>query len=151
MRLYQLMARLDWKQLEQSLVRLYPDSAEHLPDFAVAYRQLQLTEPLSSDMILQIIPVEEDMPGSALHVYGCNGSRVDVPSADNSEEAPMARFNLSATDWAEWLGMRISPAFLAVCPTDELVTHCLWEMTYYGFSPEAIRQRIRHSTLGAIP
>lgn len=42
--------------------------------------------------------------------------------------------------WSEWLGMKISEATLTDNSIHAIVTHCIFEMTYYGLTEEARRQ-----------
>ena len=42
--------------------------------------------------------------------------------------------------WAEWLGMEIDPDTLTRYTEPDIIAHCLWEMTFFGYTLEDIRQ-----------
>jgi hypothetical protein len=48
--------------------------------------------------------------------------------------------SLSFTPWKEWLGMKLSQSTVDNYSDKEIVSHCLWEMTYYGFTEEKIKE-----------
>ncbi len=56
------------------------------------------------------------------------------------EENEPVSYAIEFTDWAEWLGMEVDPTTLASYEELEILSHCLWEMTFMGYTPEAIQQ-----------
>jgi hypothetical protein len=48
-------------------------------------------------------------------------------------------FGLDFKPWNEWLGMHLEPNSLEQFSHDEIVAHCLWEMTFYGFDQTTIQ------------
>lgn len=41
-------------------------------------------------------------------------------------------YALDFTPWSEWLTFKIHSKTVSTYSHDEIVAHCLWEMTYYG-------------------
>jgi len=50
---------------------------------------------------------------------------------------------LEFTPWKEWLGMGIHPESLAHFSEQEILAHCLHEMTFMGFEEEQIQKHIK--------
>jgi hypothetical protein len=48
------------------------------------------------------------------------------------------RYGLDLSRWEEWLAVRVPRSLLAKMTAAEIVAHCLWEMTFYGFTQEKI-------------
>lgn len=49
-------------------------------------------------------------------------------------------YSLSLHPWRCWLGMTVEPETLRAYSPAEVVAHCLWDMTFHGFSEAAIRE-----------
>ena len=47
-------------------------------------------------------------------------------------------YALEFTDWSEWLGMNISDLTLSSYSEREIIAHCLYEMTFFGYSNDEI-------------
>ena len=48
------------------------------------------------------------------------------------------RCGLDLSPWEEWLTIRIPQSLLEKMTAAEIVAHCVWEMTFYGFTQEKI-------------
>jgi len=48
------------------------------------------------------------------------------------------RCGLDLSPWAEWLALRVPQSLLYKMTAAEIVAHCVWEMTFYGFTQEKI-------------
>jgi hypothetical protein len=49
-------------------------------------------------------------------------------------------YAIEFTDWAEWLGMEIDLETLLSYSEVDILGHCLWEMTFCGYSPEDVKR-----------
>lgn len=66
---------------------------------------------------------------------GCDGYWHVFGEIDDTQDIESCC--LEFTPWAEWLGMEIkNPHYLS---DSEFVAHCLYEMTFYGFTEAAIQ------------
>jgi hypothetical protein len=133
---------LQWEDVSLALQRFFPASKERLDRFEAAYCSLQALPPKESDMCILAV-LDPDEP--AVHVFGINGTPFAGQEGVPEAQRVPARFNLSATDWQEWLGMHVYEDYLQQFSASEIAAHCLWEMTYFGFSPEQIHRRITES------
>lgn len=64
----------------------------------------------------------------------------DQPFWDVSciKEGDPDRCGLDLSPWDEWLALRVSQSLLDKMTAAEIVGHCVWEMTFYGFTQEKI-------------
>jgi hypothetical protein len=66
--------------------------------------------------------------------------RKDKPFWDVSciKEDDPNRCGLDLSPWDEWLALRAPQSLLDKMTAAEIVAHCIWEMTFYGFTQEKI-------------
>jgi hypothetical protein len=50
-------------------------------------------------------------------------------------------YGIEFVDWEEWLGMDIDPGSISNYSETDIIAHCLWEMTFYGYTQEAIKKQ----------
>jgi Family of unknown function (DUF6557) len=64
----------------------------------------------------------------------------DKPFWDVSciKEGDPNRCGLDLSPWDEWLAFRVPQSLLDKMTVTEIVAHCVWEMTFYGFTQEKI-------------
>lgn len=56
-----------------------------------------------------------------------------------NEKDPLL-FGLSFNEWEEWLGLEIQPETIQDYLPVDIVAHCMWEMTFMGFTQRRIRK-----------
>ena len=50
------------------------------------------------------------------------------------------RHGLDLSPWEGWLAIRVPEPLLEAMPVAEIVAHCVWEMTFYGFDRKLIAE-----------
>ena len=50
------------------------------------------------------------------------------------------RYGLDLSRWEEWLAIRVPQSLLDAMPDAEILAHCIWDMTFYGFTQERIAE-----------
>lgn len=50
------------------------------------------------------------------------------------------RYGLDLSRWEEWLAVDVTQSLQDAMPAAEIVAHCIWEMTFYGFTQERIAE-----------
>lgn len=84
-------------------------------------------------------------PDSAGAAYELHIERI-VPEAPPEQpfwevsfrkEGDFERYGLDMSPWPQWLATRVPSALCQTIPAAEIVAHCVWEMTFYGFTQEA--------------
>ncbi len=51
-------------------------------------------------------------------------------------------YGIEFTDWEEWLGMDIDPESTSNYHETDIIAHCPWEMSFYGYTQKAIKKAI---------
>lgn len=57
-----------------------------------------------------------------------------------SKENDSERYGLDLSRWEEWLAVRVPQSLLDAMPGAAIVAHCVWEMTFYGFTQDRIAE-----------
>ena len=96
-----------------------------------------------SDVLGQLRKLAPDPAGSQYHLSIELKPPVDPkdkPFWDVSctKEADPDRCGLDLSPWDEWLALRVPQSLLDKMTAAEIVAHCVWEMTFYGFTQEKI-------------
>jgi hypothetical protein len=151
MRLAELLKATNWKAVKRALGETVPECRRALPHFRDVYKHIRTLPPIESDMriCLDVVPPEEPDGSPWLVVSGRNGrlqrDEPDFQASGHGSDSPFGRsevaYGLSLVPWAEWLGMAIDIDTLARCSRDEVVAHCLWEMTWYGYDEDRIQKK----------
>ena len=55
-----------------------------------------------------------------------------------TKEGHPDRCGLDLSPWEEWLAIRVPQSLFEKMTAAEIVAHCVWEMTFYGFTQEKI-------------
>lgn len=80
------------------------------------------------------------------HVSGKNGTLNKDGDPKHFKDDEMGNqevsYAIEFTDWGEWLEMEIARESLAKYSELDIIGHCLWEMTFYGFTRENIKKEI---------
>lgn len=121
-----------FKSVKESLLRLYPGQKKNINGYKDVFETLRLMRPgyNKEGMIIDIRKV-----GRGKNAY------FDV-SGICLEEDIQQSYALEYTPWSKWLGYEVSQNILKKMPKDEIVAHCLWEMTFAGFTQSKIRREI---------
>jgi hypothetical protein len=118
MKFKELIDKYSFADVWPVLLRLYPDQEKNRQGYAKAYEELRSLEPEDSDITVYVEWVENG-GDSFYDVSGCN-----------DEES---RWALGCNPWTQWLGMGVDTE---LCGEPDTLAHCLWEMTFYGFTSD---------------
>jgi len=148
MQLSHLITAADWSDVERSLLQHYPDAEESAERYLETFLYLRHLLPVATTMRIRLRttfrPGLNDEPFS--EVVGRNGTlnrdledfRYLGTAADSTYALSEAEYAIELEPWSAWLGMKIDPDTLAKYSESEIVAHCLWEMTCFGFEETAI-------------
>ena len=149
MKLNRLVATQSWEEVWAALLRLYPDQEKGIEGYRYVFETLNTLTPAETIMRICIEAVVDEDTGDTYHdVSGKDGTlhkeQIDVPEqfrqGDRGEQEVSWASN--SGDWAEWLGMEIDPDTLTRYAEPDIIAHCLWEMTFFGYTPEDIGQHV---------
>jgi len=143
--LKELLHKHNWPDIRSALVRLYPDQKGSIIAYKKVFRMLRAMQPTETKMRIVIENIFDECEGKYYaSVSGKNGTlrKEEEPEIfkDDSEEMS---WGLDFTDWGEWLGMEIDSGTLASYSGLDIIAHCLWEMTWWGFTPEKVEAESR--------
>ena len=146
MKFKDLVDKYAWDDAQAVLLQLYPDEEKSLAGYRQVYETLRSLQPAETKLRICIETVTDDLDGTTYEdVSGKDGTtwRETAPEADWNDERgnEEASFGIEFTDWAEWLGMEIDLQTADRYPELAIIGHCLWEMTFVGYSREAVREK----------
>ena len=118
----ELIKTQSWPSVEAMLMHYFPKYQSSLSGFKRAFLSLQTIVPQPDCGTLKLKRIK--------------GNDVDVASVNNGEER-----SITATPWAEVLGMPIEKPTLAQFTQPEIAALVLWVITFYGFDEEPIKKK----------
>ena len=137
-----------WLEVKPVLRRLYPGYASSVEAHEQVFSDLKAITPAPSDMRIVLSERQDLEGGTYIDVSGMNGTLKrdsapeyfrDKPGGDEEES-----FALELTDWSHWLSMPIDEDTLRRYAEEEIIAHCLWEMTFFGYDRgEIVEERER--------
>jgi len=145
--LKELIRNNSWLSVKLRLLDLYPEEIENISEYESVYNQLGIMNIKESDMILVLESVFNDGIDNEpyVDVYGKKGKTQD----ENRESEIIDSYALEITSWDEWLGMEIDQKTIEKFTKLEIISHCLYEMTFIDFEQDEIQQefeRIKRTT-----
>lgn len=134
MKLLELIKTNDWQSVELILGSVYPDQEKSIEAYAEVFQKLRQMTPTEIDtqIVLQQCFDDETGEESYVHVSG----REPFPDESN----PTGMVAIQFVPWSEWLGMTIDRDTLKEFNQLEIISHCLYEMTFMGYDEETIQQ-----------
>lgn len=131
MKLSELIQKHKWTEVRPVLLRLYPDQVSNLDAYERVYQTLYYSyTPIETDLQIVFEDVTDNEFGDYIDVSG-------FVSSDTED-----KYAIEFRPWPEWLGMEISMETQAKYSELNIVVHCLWEMTYMGYSEVSIKEQL---------
>lgn len=121
-----------FRNVKESLLRLYPDQKKAINGYKHVFQTLRLMRPRynKEGMVIDI-----RRAGRGKNAY----FSVSGVCAKKGEQQSYA---LEFIPWSEWLGCEVDKNVLKKMPKEEIIAHCLWEMTFIGFTQNKIRRKL---------
>lgn len=130
MNLKTILDMYSWEQIREELLHQYPDQKASIDGYRGVVASLRSITPVVHDLLLSVMWVTDDYDGTPY---------VDVSGVLKESEHP--DHCLMFTEWELWLGSEISPESLLEFSPLEILVHCLWELTFVGYTQGEIRQQ----------
>lgn len=116
------------EEILKHLFKLYPDQRKSEEGYKSALSELRTTRPKKDPMLILVEKCYDKFDKKYYtHVIG-------VDPKDTKWT-----FAIELTLWSHWLGMEIHPKSLEKFKEIDILAHCLWEMTFCGYSNRQIR------------
>ena len=121
-----------FKDVEESLLRLYPDQKKAINKYKHVFQTLRFLRPRYNNkgMFLDISKV-----GRGKKAYFS-------VSGVCTEKGIKQSYAIEYMPWSEWLGCEVDKQVFKKMPKEEIAAHCLWEMTFMGFTQDKIRKKL---------
>ena len=148
MKLAELVCNCDWGSIRSAILRLYPDDRKNMPGFESVFQRLQALTPAITNMRIVLEEVlDDDENERYTDVCGKDGTlkKEENPEIfkDNQIGNQEVSYGIEFVEWEEWIGMDIDSGSLSKYSVSDILAHCLWEMTFYGYTQEAIRKQAK--------
>jgi len=148
MKFKELLYKYNWDDVHSTLLQLYPDQERNVEGYRQVFETLRTITPVETNMRICIESVfDEDEDEYYASVSGKDGTLMkeqkDIPPEflkDDDIGNQEVSYGIEFTDWAEWLGMEIDPETLSNYSEVDILGHCLWEMTFYGYTREDVKK-----------
>lgn len=130
MKFHELIKSNEWLSIELTFLKLYPDQMASIENYRLVYEALKFLQPVYSDFKIVLYQYcDEDGNPSVVDVSGLNPKPEDITNG----------LALEFSSWDKWLGMDINSLTLKEFTEQEIICHCLNEMTYAGFDEGEIQ------------
>ncbi len=135
MNLLELINTNKWLSVQFTLLSLYPDQEDNLISYKSIYSQLQQSNALNKNIQIVLTQYfdEETNEKSYVDVSGFKESQNQVALSES--------YAIEFFPWKEWLGMKIKKETLVEFNELEIISHCLYEMTFVGYNEEEIQKQ----------
>ncbi|NCU34954.1 hypothetical protein EOM75_02920 [Candidatus Falkowbacteria bacterium] len=124
-----------WLSVEEILLQLYPDEEKNISGYKKVFEELLFMHPEDSEISIVVAHQKDDYDGEE---YVNVSGKYANPKSEEEEFSQAIEF----TSWNKWLGMEISQESLQHFSELEIISHCLYEMTFVGFEEEEIQKEL---------
>jgi hypothetical protein len=121
-----------FRNVKESLLRLYPDQKKAINGYKHVFQTLRLMR-LRYDKEGTIIDIRRSGRGRNAY-FSVSGVR--------AKKGEQQSYALEFIPWSVWLGCEVDKNVLKKMAKEEIIAHCLWEMTFMGFTQNKIRRKL---------
>ena len=125
-----------WLSVATILLQLYPNEEKNISGYQKVFEELLFMQPKDSEIIIVVAHQKDDFDGEE---YVDVSGKYANPKNEEEEYSQAIEF----TPWNKWLGMEICQESLLHFSELEIISHCLYEMTFAGFKEEEIQEEFR--------
>ena len=138
MKFIDLIQSYNWLSVDLILLRLYPGQETRVDAYRNVFEFLKLLEPEESYLSIVLTENNGDPDDKSKEI-----SCVDI-SGRKKEKKPDAitdSYAIEFMEWKKWLGMDLAPETTKLFTDLEIIVHCLYEMTFFGFNEKEIEEQ----------
>jgi hypothetical protein len=134
MKFAEIIKSNSWLSVENIFLELYPDEKKNILGYEVIFNDLKFLQPTDTDISIVVCWAKDDFDNTEYaDVSGYNNHPQENPEDSNQSLA------LEFTSWDQWLGMDLDEKTLKDFTELEIISYCLFEMTFFGFDQEKIQ------------
>lgn len=134
MTLKQLIQANHWLNVKTTLFEIFPKEIRSINSYETVFENLRSMKSIDTEFEIILENEYDSITGEFDYVH-LHGKTTNPENKDYG-----TRFAIYFDPWAEWLGMSISTETLATFSELEIVSHCLFEMTFEGFDEVTIKE-----------
>lgn len=134
----QLIKSNHWLSVKEVFLSLYTDQHKNISGYEDVFHQLQMIQPAESN--IEIVLTEHIDEGLDEGPY----TFVSGKEVHNNRGMESESLAIEFVKWNEWLGMTIENNTLKDYTQLEILSHCLYEITFVGFEEEKIQQELKN-------
>lgn len=127
-RLNELISQSSWDDVKQIIMDHFTNNENMIVGFNQVYEELNRLDPIDNNESL-VISLEYHKEEDGYSVTGLKPQDIE-------------KYALDFAPWEEWLGYTVSQKDLELHGETMVIAHCLWEMTFDGFSQEEIKNSL---------
>ena len=148
MTLKDLINENSWLSVEYTLIELYPDEETSVNAYEMVYDMLSTMESAETDMEIVILEQTREGKDNKPFIEVSGRKKFNLRSKGGfprniKHKYGGKQYSLEFTPWNEWLRMEIDPSVFTQYSELEIISHCLWEMTFISFDENEIREQER--------
>ena len=136
MRFSEMTSQVTWSQVIATFEALYPHRARYIARYERIYRLLRQTSVAELEIEIVLAPYQ-DLEDGGKNYIDVFGQRTWIAGADFP-----TRIALEFWPWSDWLGMSIAEETMQNFTETQIICHCLYEMTFFGYTEATIQQRL---------
>lgn len=124
-----MLHKNEWDSIQISLSNLYPNEIDNIDKYKIMFQRLRTIQPHENNEQMEIVIeftkdyCDENDNEEWLDVYG------------RKPNDPY-KYGIEYVGWEKWLGYTISNQTLDSFPESQIIAHCLYELSWGGFTPE---------------
>lgn len=133
MKLNDLIKSSYWLSVELMFLKLYPDCINVIEDHKKVFEKIKLLEPKPYEMEIVVRECEDYFEDEITNYVDVSGKKL------NKKES--ISYALEFTDWEKWLGMTLAQETINNFTSLEIISHCLYEMTFVDYEENEIKEQ----------
>jgi hypothetical protein len=122
----------NFKSVKEALLRLYPDQKKNIKGYKYVFQTLRFMRPRYNKDVM-VIDIRKVGRGKNAY-FSVSGVCI--------EKGIKQSYGIEYMPWSEWLVCEVDKQIFKKMLNDEIVAHCLWEMTFMGFTQNKIRREL---------
>ena len=119
-----LINRYSDNQIIETIIELYPNQKNSKKGYKKVLEELRNKPTIQTNLSIVLTKVKDE-DGNYVHVYGLDNNKKE--------------WAIEYTAWGEWINMEIEIKSYKKYKKLEIIAHCLWEMTWSGFSDKWVQ------------
>lgn len=154
MKLKQLINKEKFEEYFKIIVSHYPEQEKNKKGYELAFNEiLSITKDTEHNLQIFISSEKDDFEDlNYIKVSGIDGtyftknapflSEDNIPLKDTGNDlSNLVTFSIEYIDWETWLNCNIFEYKNTKFSNEEIVAHCLYEMTFCGYSNDDIKKQ----------